>query len=502
MKIVIYLAPNFCDWPMKMIRSMLQTQPDLEVIGLAMNKEIYQRAEKHKDIPFAALYDLDQLEKKWIAQNINEEQFNQLEEKIGADVLAKTVIADKNLAGGWVDGAIIFDTPLAKKAIHQSALKAYIHELYTFLIDLYEEQKPELAYVYTVASGMTYAIAAAARHQNFPFVRFQHSRIQKYFVLDTTLEGLLDPVKDVLGQAEQDTSVLKEFYEPAKKYLHSYRTSSADTSNLLLNKKMYSKAMQWPSILRSCLGILWRSAKKIFIKDGIDLRERPERLNFVFRVSSALTRRYLNPDKYAQSFEGLKDKNYIYFALHVDPEASTLISAPYYANQTAVIEALSKSVPLSSTILVKEHPIMIGKRPRGFYKKLSRMPNVVLINHTESSYQLIQNASLVATITGTVGWEAMVLQKPLLLLGETPYMQINEGYVFCQNYAELHKAIQQGLTIEPASDEALIKYIAAVMKAGLFVPDELLWNQSAEVFKKNESVTESVASYLLSKARS
>lgn len=186
----------------------------------------------------------------------------------------------------------------------------------------------------------------------------------------------------------------------------------------------------------------------------------------------------------------------------MDPEASTLISAPYYANQTAVIEALSKSVPLSSTILVKEHPIMIGKRPRGFYKKLSRMPNVVLINHTESSYQLIQNASLVATITGTVGWEAMVLQKPLLLLGETPYMQINEGYVFCQNYAELHKAIQQGLTIEPASDEALIKYIAAVMKAGLFVPDELLWNQSAEVFKKNESVTESVASYLLSKARS
>ncbi|MCI5059465.1 MAG: hypothetical protein MRY79_00170 [Alphaproteobacteria bacterium] len=497
MKIVIFFAPNFCDWPIEVIRLMMQKEPNLEIIGLAMDEHVYKRISAYKDIPIIELHNLDDIEKQSITQEVSDEQFEQLEDTIGADVLSKTVIADKNLASGWVDGAILYDTSLAAKARDQLALKSYIYGFYNFLFDLYERHNPDLAFIYTIASGVTYAIGAAALHHGFPFVRFQHSRIQKFFVLDTTLDGLLEPVMQELEKAAKDKNHLSEFYEPAQQHLDNCRNKTRDTSNLALNKKMYSKAMQWPSMVRETLATIWRFCKKQAIKDRLPLRERPERLNFMFKVSSAFKRRYLNMGKYCKPFAPYKDKQYAYFALHVDPEASTLICAPYHANQTAVIEALSKNMPLSSVLLVKEHPIMIGKRPKDFYKKIAQMPNVVLVDHEEDSHELIKHASLVVTITGTVGWEALLHQKPLLLLARTPYLTIKEGIVFCQDFAKLHEAIKKALKTPPASDEALVQYLAAVMKASLHMPDELLWGYSKQVFEKHKDTSEELASRLL-----
>lgn len=498
MRIVVFFAVNFCDWPLKVLKIMADQDPSLEVIGLAVDTSIYNKISKCTDVPFSEVHNLDHLEKEWIDGNVSDEDFVSLENKLGSDVISKTVIADKNLASGWVDGAILYDTPLTAKARDQRNLKSYVYGFYDFLLNLYERTNPDLAFIYTIASGATYAIGAAALHHGFPFLRFQHSRIQKYFVLDTTLDGLLDPVKTALKKAEEDNNYLLEYSEPAKEYIASRRESSIDTSNLALNKKMYSKAMQWPSMIYQTIGVLKRAVIKFLRPETVALRERPERLNFIFKVYSAFVRRYLNTKKYSQPFKGYKDKKYIYFALHVDPEASTLICAPYHANQTAVIEALSKSIPLSTTLLVKEHPIMVGKRPKGFYKKIAEMPNVALIDYDEDSRQIIQNSSLVATITGTVGWEAMTLQKPLLLMGVTPYMEVGEGFVFCQDYAKLGEAVVEALDAAPASDEALTEYVAAVMKSGMHIPDELLWNQSPEVFERNEQVTKNLANYLLS----
>lgn len=500
MRLVVFFAPNFCEWPVGIIRQMMEKDPGLEVIGLAFDRKIHDRVRAQEGLPLTALYDLDELEKKWIGASVSNEDFKKLEDVLGPETLSKTVMADKNLATGWVDGAIIYDTPLAAMARDSERLKAYVYGFYTFLLDLYKRHDPDLAFIYTIASGATYAVGAAALHHGFPFLRFQHSRIQKFFVLDTTLDGMLEPVQRALEQAGRDEGVLAEFLEPARQHLAACRLQALDTSNLALNKKMYTKAMQWPVMLRKLAGIAWRSCKKALKPNGMALRERPERQNFVFKVSSAFTRRYLNADKYARPFSTCKDKPYVYFPLHVDPEASTLICAPYHANQTAVIEALSKSIPLSACLLVKEHPIMIGKRPRGFYKKIAGMPNVVLVPHDESSHDLIKNASLVATITGTAGWEALVMEKPLLLLGRTPYMQVGQGIVFCQDYAALPRSVLNALETKPAGDEALIRYIAAVMKEGVHVPDELLWNYSPAISEKYSGVTQAIADYLLSYA--
>lgn len=491
MRIVVFFAENFCAWPIALLGLMQKQQPDLEIIGFAVDEGIHQKVSAAKDLNLLKLYNLDKLEKEWISGSVSEADILYIEKTYGAETIIKTITADKNLASGWIDGAILYDTPLTAKARDPERLKAYVHGFYTFLGKLYTEFKPDLTFLYTIASGATYAIAAASERHGCPFVRFQHSRIDKYFILDSTLEGYLTPVKKLYDSGPLDTAT------KAKEYLANYRSISVkDTSNLALNKSMYTNAMQWKSMARAAAGICWRSLKQFILKKDIPLRSRPERLNFVFKVSSALMRRFKLATPYMQSFKNHEKSDYIYFALHVDPEASTLISAPFQANQTTIIEVLSKAIPLSSKLLIKEHPIMLGKRPRGFYKKIASMPNVVLIDPDTNSREVIEKSAAVATITGTVGLEALLLRKKVILMAPTPYMMIGEGFVHCQDLNNLPSDIALARSMAPASDESIEKYIAAIMKAGFYMPDELLWKYSSKVFEQNTDLMNALSSHL------
>jgi hypothetical protein len=492
MRIVVFFAENFCAWPIALLGHMQKQRPDLEIIGFAVDQDIYNKVAAAKNLNVIKLYNLDALEKEWISGKASADDIAAIEKIYGAETIVKTIVADKNLASGWIDGAILYDTPLTTKARNAENLKAYIHGFYRFLEKFYREYQPDLTFLYTIASGATYAIAAASQHHGCPFVRFQHSRIDKYFILDSTLEGYLAPVKELYYFDAVQVGA------QAKNYLADYRAiAEKDTSNLALNKKMYTSAMQWKTIARAAAGICWRSLKQFILKRDIPLRARPERLNFVFKVSSALRRRYKSATPYVQNFKDHESSDYIYFALHVDPEASTLIAAPFQANQTTIIEVLSKAIPLSSKLVIKEHPIMIGKRPRGFYKKIAEMPNVVLIDPDTNSREVIEKSSAVATITGTVGLEALLLRKKVILMAETPYMMIGEGFVHCRDLNGLSQDIAHVKEMKPASDAALEKYIAAIMQAGFYMPDELLWKYSPKVFEDNMDLMNALSSYLL-----
>ena len=61
-------------------------------------------------------------------------------------------------------------------------------------------------------------------------------------------------------------------------------------------------------------------------------------------------------------------------------------------------------------------------RGHNFYKNIvDQCKNVVFVNKSTSSHQLINNAIAVATITGTAGWEALFRKKPALLFGNIFY---------------------------------------------------------------------------------
>ena len=53
----------------------------------------------------------------------------------------------------------------------------------------------------------------------------------------------------------------------------------------------------------------------------------------------------------------------VFYAIHYQPEQSTLAQGIWHVNQVALVENISKSLPLGYTLVVKEHPWGRGNRP-------------------------------------------------------------------------------------------------------------------------------------------
>lgn len=119
---------------------------------------------------------------------------------------------------------------------------------------------------------------------------------------------------------------------------------------------------------------------------------------------------------------------YVFFAPHYQPEATSNPSADIFVDQILAIEQLASNIPKGWFVYVKEHvsqflTISEGQKARFkyFYDDLRKIDNVRLISLNVESFDLIDHAKAVATLTGTVGWEAVLRKKPVIIFGISWY---------------------------------------------------------------------------------
>lgn len=155
---------------------------------------------------------------------------------------------------------------------------------------------------------------------------------------------------------------------------------------------------------------------------------------------------------------------YVYFPMHVEPERSTLLSAPYYTNQFEMIRHIAKSIPIDHILLVKEHPSqeIRGWRKISEYKQIMEIPNVRLIHPTVKSEDLMKTSSVVLSIGGTSGFEAAFFKKPSIIFTDLGYQQLS-SVIRIKNIEELPMKIHEAMNIE-VSPSNLEKYVDLVDK--------------------------------------
>lgn len=120
--------------------------------------------------------------------------------------------------------------------------------------------------------------------------------------------------------------------------------------------------------------------------------------------------RYIKPVDYNQK--------YVYFGLHLQPESTTSFFGGKYEDQLLAIEKIAYMIPNDWKIYVKENPKQ-GDMFRGkcFYERLHLIDKVVLVPTETNTYDLIEHSQFVASIIGTMIYEAVCGGKPALMFG-------------------------------------------------------------------------------------
>jgi hypothetical protein len=179
-------------------------------------------------------------------------------------------------------------------------------------------------------------------------------------------------------------------------------------------------------------------------------------------------------DLYSQVSPG---EDFAFYPLHVDPEMTTMLYAPYYTDQIQVIKAVARSLPLHMKLYVKDHPAMTGYRTRAYYKELTKIPNVKLINSAVNGHDLARSAKLTITLTGTAGWESILFKKPVIVFGDVYFMNI-PGVKRCHGWEELPFLIKEQLEEWKHDEESLVDYISALLENSIPVDYLSLWTSA------------------------
>lgn len=156
------------------------------------------------------------------------------------------------------------------------------------------------------------------------------------------------------------------------------------------------------------------------------------------------------------------DMNYFIFPLHVYPEATVNLLSPYYSNQVDLIRQISLALPPGVLLYVKEHPAVIGKRENiKFYKEIQKLKDVKLIDPLLDPHEVIRKSLGIITISSTMGFEAIMYNKPIILFGDSFYKIYKHAY-FINNIRELNDILRKVKNIE-ISDIEVYKFISAYL---------------------------------------
>jgi hypothetical protein len=117
----------------------------------------------------------------------------------------------------------------------------------------------------------------------------------------------------------------------------------------------------------------------------------------------------------------LRGMRYLFIALHKDPEQALNYQAPFWVSQYNTVSLLISALPMGYRLLVREHRNNAGRRPTRYYRDLSRLPGVVLIDGFDDQFKYSANADLIVTDNGSTGWEGLLLGRPVITLTDTFY---------------------------------------------------------------------------------
>lgn len=260
-------------------------------------------------------------------------------------------------------------------------------ELAAKRIDLVLGNSPELALI-AHTHQVPYRALFAARHKNL------------HYWGDDEYRGssAVEPHYRALVERGDDGITMTEAYALAQAN-HARMTAAVTLPRTLARMGLHSlKVLRWRT-----LG--YEKGRGYYLRDDLALMLRSWR--DWRRLNGAGIKRLAE----------LGDTPFVFFPLQTEPETAIHHGSPEYFYQHAAIAALARDLPAGYLLAVKETPFGVGRRPRGFYRHVAALKNVVWLAVDERGFDVVRKAAAVAVVVGTAGFEGAAMGKPVISFG-------------------------------------------------------------------------------------
>ena len=336
----------------------------------------------------------------------------------------------------------------------QDEVLALIETIFHHVERTYDQARPDFIFSENVSCMTSLVHHLVARHQGIPFFSVGQSRISNPLIISR--DGLQDY-----------RQVRERFRELAARNLTAgERAKAVELVERFRNRPVVPKGHEVfnriPTVRKQDLSLLMRLWRRPINDAG-----NPTTIS----ASQALmnrARRFVRMSvaRATHVFEtgAPLDVPYVFYPLHVQPEASTLVQAPYYLDQVTLIDDVARSLPVGYRLYVKEHPASRGRRPLGFYERIKAILGVHLLSPETPTWPLIEHAGAIVVITGTTGWEGVLLKKPVITFGSVFFNDIPFVYKGKDVPKDEWSALFRRAIFEHRHDEeVLLKFVSAML---------------------------------------
>jgi hypothetical protein len=432
--------------------------------GITFGDESFLTLNNQTEIDYKRLDAYEELYPCFKKNNYSEARIDELESNYGG--LWKFAYTDRQL--------ITFHhyTKYAEHDLTRDQILNILQGIFDYYEDLIVNDKIDTFITYAVAGVWATVAAAVAKRYGC-----------KYFELVSTRFPDRTALMQGVGQNTFATGITpnEEDKKNAKELLTQFRKIPQQPSYLSIGDVLKSRS---EFKLNKVLNLI-RPDNNPFDTPQIDVADPGN-------MTPALLQRIKNWVSFKQNYKAvsnvkcglfseLPDKTPIaFFPLHVEPEAATMVLAPYYINMLALVENISKSLPANYMLCVKEHPNMLGMRPISYYQALSKIPNLILLPPKLNSISVIIKSKLVITINSTAGLEAALLQKPVITFGSCHYNNMSVVNHFNQHINNLEEYISNTISEFKPDDNGIVEFLAFCLANSVDINTESSWAEQGE----------------------
>ncbi len=435
----------------------------------------FEFLKSQKDIKYTGLLLDEDIHKQYKAEPLDLNYLKNLEQEYGIPNLWPYISVDRVVRYNQLVREYPYNTP---KYTHEEMMRM-AQVTAKAIIKFLEKEKPDFICLSIVGSLGSMLLYHIARKKGIKTLLVRNSCVGTRFSITENYNSI-EPVEKAFDEIQKNNAPYREYIRQAEKFLKEFREKPSPYSAVVTPKaRQINRRRQFAFLLpyKIFKSVFW--VIKIF-NDYLFDKNRDDYGYSKIKPWHYLLDRIKRKIRVLIGFDDLYDEidlseDFAFFPLQYEPEVSTMLYAPFYMDQLWLIKQIAQSLPLHYKLYIKEHPVMFGYRPRRYYKELKKIPNVKLIKPDVISFDLVKNAKLIATNTGTPGWEATLFKKPVITFGDASYNKLHM-VKRCRAIEDLPQIVKEQLENFDYDEKSLINFIAAIYKESADVNLIQLWS--------------------------